>query len=392
VASVLTVGVVAGAWLVFASMFVFVFWKDVVAPHVAGGDRKPPLDTALGALFSAATAGALILLLAKAFGVETTALLRSPEAHLERAAWLALPLGFVFLVLQYTVVLTRYGLKGVNVSSMVRRVALPGMLLELTLTPVSIVLVFVYFADRGSFTGTLLLCLFYLVINLVMNWLSREQQKAELRATELEALERIGRSICSALETSDLVDRIGKEALGVFSEADRVVLHVWDDDKDGMLRYVFEAASGARRQPYPEAEGEQVLAHIKANRGVFHNLPLGRGKKARPAPRGLRPGIRGSWLGVPVAVYDQLLGVILLHRDSSARFDQDDARLVATVAQQAAVALQNAQLFRMATVDGLTQLFVRRYFDQRIAEEFERSAAMGPASPCSCSTSMTSRT
>jgi diguanylate cyclase (GGDEF)-like protein len=39
--------------------------------------------------------------------------------------------------------------------------------------------------------------------------------------------------------------------------------------------------------------------------------------------------------------------------------------------------LQNAHLYELAMVDGLTGLFVRRYFDARIEEEIERSRRYG---------------
>ena len=39
---------------------------------------------------------------------------------------------------------------------------------------------------------------------------------------------------------------------------------------------------------------------------------------------------------------------------------------------QVAVALNNTKLYALATVDGLTGLYIRRYLDQRAAEEWER--------------------
>ncbi|MBT8491956.1 MAG: GGDEF domain-containing protein, partial [Deltaproteobacteria bacterium] len=47
--------------------------------------------------------------------------------------------------------------------------------------------------------------------------------------------------------------------------------------------------------------------------------------------------------------------------------------LLEGIASQASVALQNVQHYELAMVDGLTRLYVRRYFDARLDEEFERS-------------------
>ena len=57
------------------------------------------------------------------------------------------------------------------------------------------------------------------------------------------------------------------------------------------------------------------------------------------------------------------------------RFDS----LLESLGLQIAAALQNAHLYELAMVDGLTGLFMRRYFDARIEEEIERSKRYGTA-------------
>src|SRR4029079_14661627 len=52
-------------------------------------------------------------------------------------------------------------------------------------------------------------------------------------------------------------------------------------------------------------------------------------------------------------------------------------RVRESLALQIAAALQNAHLYELAMVDGLTGLFMRRYFDARIDEEIERSKRFG---------------
>ena len=58
-------------------------------------------------------------------------------------------------------------------------------------------------------------------------------------------------------------------------------------------------------------------------------------------------------------------------------FRADHQRLLESLALQIAAALQNAHLYELAMVDGLTGLFMRRYFDARIEEEIERSKRYG---------------
>ncbi|MBA3455073.1 MAG: sensor domain-containing diguanylate cyclase, partial [Deltaproteobacteria bacterium] len=58
-------------------------------------------------------------------------------------------------------------------------------------------------------------------------------------------------------------------------------------------------------------------------------------------------------------------------------FREDHQRLLESLALQIAAALQNAHLYELAMIDGLTGLFMRRYFDARIEEEVERSKRYG---------------
>ncbi len=88
-------------------------------------------------------------------------------------------------------------------------------------------------------------------------------------------------------------------------------------------------------------------------------------------PRG-DSGIR-SWLGVPIEIYDEVVGVLSVQSRERDAFSDDDRRLLEAIGAQAAVAIKNVQHYELATVDGLTGLYVRRYFDSRLREEMERS-------------------
>ena len=51
-------------------------------------------------------------------------------------------------------------------------------------------------------------------------------------------------------------------------------------------------------------------------------------------------------LAVPMAVGDQLIGVIVLSMLGYGKFDEEDQRLLEVLASHAAVAFQNAKLFQ----------------------------------------------
>ena len=72
-------------------------------------------------------------------------------------------------------------------------------------------------------------------------------------------------------------------------------------------------------------------------------------------------------------MYGACEGVIAVQSSHARAFRDDHQRLLESLALQISAALQNAHLYELAMVDGLTGLFVRRYFDARIEEEIERS-------------------
>ena len=74
-----------------------------------------------------------------------------------------------------------------------------------------------------------------------------------------------------------------------------------------------------------------------------------------------------------MTIYDEVVGVMSVQSENRYTYTPSHQRVLSTIADQAAVALENARLYELANVDGLTGLFVRRYFDMRVEEEWRRS-------------------
>lgn len=83
-------------------------------------------------------------------------------------------------------------------------------------------------------------------------------------------------------------------------------------------------------------------------------------------------------LGVPMKTRDRSLGLLCLldkqvPNGAVAGFNEQDVKLLTSLANQAATTLDNARLYELATVDGMTKLYVRRYLDQRLQEETKKA-------------------
>lgn len=77
---------------------------------------------------------------------------------------------------------------------------------------------------------------------------------------------------------------------------------------------------------------------------------------------------------IPMVVYSDVIGVInVTNKRGGLDFTDEDVKLLKAVADQAAVAINKAQLWEMAVTDSLTGLSVRRYFMAKFQEEMHRA-------------------
>jgi len=81
-----------------------------------------------------------------------------------------------------------------------------------------------------------------------------------------------------------------------------------------------------------------------------------------------------SILCMPLIANEEVIGVVnLTNKQHGGKFGQEDVDLLSTLANQAAITIYNARLYHLAITDGLTQLRIHRYFQQRLDEELIRA-------------------
>lgn len=90
-----------------------------------------------------------------------------------------------------------------------------------------------------------------------------------------------------------------------------------------------------------------------------------------------------SLISVPLITNHRLLGVLRLDNPEEGFYPQDDLRLLATISDFSAVAIENGQLFKktqdLGLHDELTALFTKGYFMERLKEEYKRSVRQNRA-------------
>lgn len=84
-----------------------------------------------------------------------------------------------------------------------------------------------------------------------------------------------------------------------------------------------------------------------------------------------------SLISSPLLTEHSFLGILRMDGYVFGFYSQDDLRFLVTICDLGAVALENARLFQktqeLAIHDGLTSLFTKKYFSERLKEECKRS-------------------
>lgn len=311
--------------------------------------------------------GGLLALTAGVFGADDVALGPTPAV---------VPVLARVLAIDATLLLSHYAIQGVRGRLLGRpwrtflvELALPGIAAEASLLPIAVVLVLIY--DPAEPIAFLLLSFTYLLINLVFGRLARARRQLEERLHELEILNATGRKLSASLQLEELVEAIARETCRAVPEAEAITLvHRRAGGERGFVVDGFDRTSERFfRQPMEEGKGAAgwVMKHAQARRiDDFSTSDIA----------GDAHGIR-AWLGVPLLMYGGVEGVIAVQSAQAGAFRDDHQRLLESLGLQIAASLQNAHLYELAMVDGLTGLFMRRYFDARIDEEIERSKRFG---------------
>lgn len=81
---------------------------------------------------------------------------------------------------------------------------------------------------------------------------------------------------------------------------------------------------------------------------------------------------------LPLVVNSECIGVMnITNKQNNEKFTTEDIELLSTLAGQVAITINNANLYNLAITDGLTQCYIKRYFDQVLHDELQRAKRYG---------------
>jgi signal transduction histidine kinase/DNA-binding response OmpR family regulator len=166
--------------------------------------------------------------------------------------------------------------------------------------------------------------------------------ESQQRAAELATVNTVSQQLAGKLDLANLLELVGEQIRTVF-KADIAYVALLDRHT-GIIEFPYQHGDKLVPLKYGEGltsriikSGKPLIINRETDR---HGLDLGAiviGKQAR------------SYLGVPIIVGGTSLGVISVQSTQmEGIYDADDERLLATIAANVGVALQNARLFQEA--------------------------------------------
>lgn len=256
---------------------------------------------------------------------------------------------------QFTVVNIAYRLNGLNWKRIAKEIVLPGLLGEIAFVPIGFALALAY-KDRDMRTlGALAIS--YLIFNYIFKRMWESSRHASERANELALIEEAGRAAASTLDIGEVARRLGIAILGAIEGARGVVLTIKNDSK---LQNFARAVDRAEKPSFIKKvtdllEKADLVERLNSGSIMVNDIII-------------------TPLFGPDGSNCAYLSVIL---SSGTQVAMREYRILESFGRQAAIAIENWRLYNMATEDGLTGLYVRRYIEARLHEEFDRATRTG---------------
>jgi GAF domain-containing protein/CheY-like chemotaxis protein/HAMP domain-containing protein/two-component sensor histidine kinase len=169
-------------------------------------------------------------------------------------------------------------------------------------------------------------------------------EETHIRAEELAVLNELGLALTARLTRDAVLEEAYRGAARLL-DTTNFYIALYDPIKDEVT-FALDVTEGQFSKPYTiRHAGHGLTEYVIHNRQpvlIQENLP------ERLAEMGIEPIGREalSWLGVPLLIGDQVLGVMAVQSYTRPRaYDEHDRDLLTAIASQVTIALQNAQLF-----------------------------------------------
>ncbi len=199
-------------------------------------------------------------------------------------------------------------------------------------------------------------------------------QELKHRLKELEVINTISLSAAASLELSSLLKLAGEKIAEAFGQSS-VMISLYDPHSQ-LIHTPYWSVRGELIQAPPLPLGQGLTTHILLQRKpilIVKNLVEQARTLGADFSMAETYGVPKSWAGVPMIAHEQVVGVIALQDyEQEQAFNQDDLRLLQTIASNVAIAIQNSQLYETAQ----RELNERKRAEERANQRAEQMTAI----------------
>ena len=205
---------------------------------------------------------------------------------------------------------------------------------------------------------------------------ARLYAETRLRAERLAVVNRVASAAGATLRLDDLLATVYRELTPVF-RADAFFIALYDEHS-GELEFRFQLDEGKLEPPNRQELGGGLSSWVVRNRRPLLIRDFAQERASLPVPDiwGSMK-LPASWLGVPMRLGGRVTGVISVQAYSPRAYGEEEQQLLLTIADQVAVAVENARLFEAAQAE----IIERRLAERVLRESEEKFRNLAEQSP-----------
>jgi diguanylate cyclase (GGDEF)-like protein len=194
------------------------------------------------------------------------------------------------------------------------------------------------------------------------------------QARQLQISNHLARKVSTSLVRSEVLDVAVSSALEL-TGADRAMIVL--RQADGSLSCEMARDAQGPLDPSTIAYSQSLCQKVLATEEPIIHLDTAQHEDLK-AQRSIMANELRTVMGVPLMGRTEPMGVLYVDSQKVVNaFGPAELDLLGAIGSQAAIAITNAQLYEKATVDALTRLYVRSFFEQRLLHEVNRALRYG---------------
>lgn len=172
----------------------------------------------------------------------------------------------------------------------------------------------------------------------------RDTDKLHRRVTVLETLERIGRSVTASLDLNDVIAAVVEGAVKIVQGEEGCLLLLDEESGDLYIRATMKSGGEAARTCHTSVDDSLAAEIIRTGKPVRINDKQTQENKATYLVQSL--------IYVPLKVHERVIGVLgVINHQNEGRFSEHHLKLVSALADYAAIAIENARLYRSTEIE-----------------------------------------